>query len=124
MVKITAGNVSDACQPYRGWLLGHFVDPKSPLHTRDLEIKWGKHKEGESRGPREEDEHDPRTTLGLLISGKWLLRFPTQGKEFVLENEGDYLLWQPNTPHRALALEDSFVLPIRWPSAPQPNPKI
>ncbi|MEU6133818.1 hypothetical protein [Nocardioides sp. NPDC047086] len=44
------GNAYDDGAERRGWLIGHFIDSEdSPLHSTDVEIKWGTHQAGEER---------------------------------------------------------------------------
>lgn len=46
------GNAYDDGAERRGWLIGHFIDPEtSPLHSTDVEIKWGD-SPGEGGTPR------------------------------------------------------------------------
>jgi hypothetical protein len=64
-----AGNAAVDGDPYRGWLLGHFIDPNDGMRkTEALEIKWGVHPAGQQRADWNTDE--PRTTLLLMIRGK------------------------------------------------------
>jgi hypothetical protein len=45
------GNAAADGDQYRGWLLGHFIDPAAHgiRHTGDLEVKWGIHPAGQTR---------------------------------------------------------------------------
>lgn len=56
------------------------------------------------------------TTLCMLIRGRFRLHLSTG--EYLLTNEGDYLMWGPGIGHLWHAEDDSIVLPIRWPSRP------
>ncbi|MBW5485204.1 signal peptidase I [Streptomyces bambusae] len=98
----------------RGWLLGHFKDPEDPRHSKDVEIKWGVHPRGERRAQwvRGED----RTALLVLISGRFRMEFP--GRDVVLAEQGDYVVWGRGVDHSWEAEEDAVVLTVRWPSVP------
>ncbi|WP_415952920.1 signal peptidase I [Streptomyces sp. KLOTTS4A1] len=98
----------------RGWLLGHFKEPGDPRHCADLEIKWGVHPKGEGRAAWAVGE--VRTALLVLISGRFRLEFP--GRDIVLEEQGDYVMWGKGVDHSWYAEEDAVVLTVRWPSVP------
>lgn len=121
-----AGNAAEDSADYRGWLIGHFVDASSGAlrKTDDLEVKWGVHPAGEKRAAW--TEHEERSTLVILISGKFRLDLsatsagdPQPGwsmTSVTLERQGDYLAWGPGTEHSWRAEEDSVVITVRWPS--------
>jgi uncharacterized cupin superfamily protein len=115
--SVVFGNAHVAGANRRGWFLGHFVDPSSDRlrSTSDLEVKWGMHTAGASR--TEWSTNESATTLAILISGRFCLRFPDQ--EVLLAREGDYAIWTPGTPHSWTAEEASTVLTVRWPSLPE-----
>ncbi|MCX5122315.1 signal peptidase I [Streptomyces sp. NBC_00347] len=98
----------------RGWLLGHFKEPGDPRHSEDVEIKWGVHPKGEERASWVRGES--RTALQVLISGRFRLEFP--GRNVVLAEQGDYVVWGRGVDHSWYAEEDSVVLTVRWPSLP------
>ncbi len=117
------GNFNEECAKYRGWVIGNFVDKASPLHAEDLELKWIK----VAKGFRKENLGPGTTakTLAILISGKYQISLLQTNQKFLLEKEGDYLLYQPTAPHRAEAFKDTLIIAIRWPSLPhdqQPQP--
>ena len=110
-----SGNVSIASKDTRGWFMGHFMPgAANPLRTEDLELKWYTHAKGETRP--EWAPGNPVKTLNVLIRGRFILLFPDQ--EVVLEKEGDFVLFGPDTPHSFRSEEESLVLTIRWPSVP------
>ncbi|MBI5149166.1 MAG: hypothetical protein HZA28_00130 [Candidatus Omnitrophica bacterium] len=96
----------------KGWILGHFFSCESPFHSTHIAIKWSKHTKGECR---EMSPKSDETTLTMLIWGKFEETFEG-GPTFVLEREGDFVLWGPGYSHTWVALEDSLMLTIRWPS--------
>jgi len=66
------GNAAADGDQYRGWLLGHFIDPDAHgiRHTGDLEVKWGLHPAGQTR-PGGWTTGETRTSLLMLVTGKW-----------------------------------------------------
>ena len=108
------GNAEDDGRERRGWILGHFIDPADGVRSsKDVEIKWGIHPEGEKRVEWTAD--DQRTTLVFYVSGRFRIDL-TEGS-FTLEREGDYLVWGPGIDHSWQALTDAVVVTVRWPSA-------
>ncbi len=79
-----------------------------------MEIKWGIHPAGEERAGWQGDES--RTTVLLLVKGRFRLELSVGS--FVLEREGDYVMWGPGIGHSWRAEEDSVVVNVRWPSSP------
>jgi len=114
-LKIKKGNFNLETVPFKGWVLGHFIDKSSPFYNVDFEIKWARHHKGEIKEARLET---PARTLSILISGKQITKFFSTDEEVVLENEGDYLFYQPNVPHVNEYPKDTLLLVIRWPSIP------
>lgn len=111
-----SGNAADESDDYRGWLVGHFVDPgRGPVRqTTNLEIKWGIHPAGQKRP--EWTESEERSTLVILVSGRF--RVDLSAGSVTLERQGDYLTWGPGIDHSWQAEEDSVVITVRWPSIP------
>lgn len=110
------GNVNDVSKDTRGWMMGHFMPGEAnPLRNRDVEVKWYTHPRGDVRS--EWAPGNPVRTLNILIRGHFILLFPEQ--EVALEKEGDFVLFGPGMPHSYRAVEESVVLTVRWPSAPQ-----
>ena len=109
------GNAAQDGDQYRGWLLGHFVEPENGgiRNSTDLEVKWGIHKAGDQR-PGGWTTGETRTSLLMLITGKWHQEM-TVGT-FDLGNPGDYIVWGPGIEHTWQAEADSTMLTIRWPS--------
>ena len=111
-----SGNAADESSDYRGWLVGHFIDPKSgPVRqTTNLEVKWGIHPAGEKRHAWTEGEE--RSTLVILVSGTFRVDLATGS--VTLARQGDYLTWGPGIEHSWQAEADSVVITVRWPSIP------
>jgi calcineurin-like phosphoesterase family protein len=105
----------------RGWFIGHFADKVDELcHTSDLEVKWGVHQKGDKRETSGVSES--ATTLTLLISGSFEVRFPKPAAPVTLTQSGDYVIYPPGVEHTWEAIDDCVVLTIRWPSvAPDPD---
>lgn len=100
----------------RGWILGHFVaDPDDVRHTRDVEVKWSEHPEGQER-PGGWVTGETRTTLLLLVTGHFNITLSTEAHELI--KPGDYAVWGPGIDHIWHAEKDSIVITVRWPSQP------
>ncbi len=111
--EVRFGNAAADGDRYRGWLLGHFVEPVGdPRRTDHVSVKWGGHPAGEARTAWAVSAE--ATTLAVLVRGRFRVTFPSA--EYLLAREGDYVLWPPGTPHRWRAEADSIVLTVRWPS--------
>ena len=119
MDKLITGNFDKERHAHKDWILGHFMNPDSPFRNEEFEIKWGKYKKGKSFEAKKVDPNDQSYTVAILIYGEELLMFPSVDREVLLENEGDYVFWQPNIPHKAVFQEDTLVITIRWPSMPK-----
>lgn len=99
-----------------GWFLGHFIPQSEGLrHSRAVEIKWGVHGAGERKAGV--GTNQTGSTLALLISGRFVLTFPGR-KDICLKNQGDYVVFGPGIAHGWVAIEDSLVITVRWPSIP------
>lgn len=115
MSSIVTGNANQEAVRYRGWLIGHFITPAAdPRATTAVEVKWGVHKAGEMKYTWAKSVE--ATTLSMLIRGRFRLSFPNH--DFVLSQEGDYLVWSPDVFHKWQAEQDSVILTVRWPSWP------
>lgn len=113
MTAIQTGNAELDSTDMRGWLMGSFIEEKFGLrHSDAVEIKWGAQKAGNAREEWVTDE--TRTSIGILISGKFVMQFPDQ--ELTFEKPGDYVIWGPGTDHKWYAPVDCVWLTIRWPS--------
>ncbi|MGH7867211.1 MAG: signal peptidase I [Candidatus Dormibacteraceae bacterium] len=111
MAAIHSGNAVDDGSPYRGWVVGNFIDSEQGIrHTSDVSIKWGIHPAGWVREKWMTGE--TRTTFSMLISGRFRIQL-SEG-DFLLTKPGDYLMWGPGVDHIAQAEEDSVVLTVRW----------
>jgi quercetin dioxygenase-like cupin family protein len=110
------GNAADESSDYRGWLVGHFIDPShgTVRKTNNLEVKWGIHPAGQQRA--EWTTGEDRSTLVILVSGKF--RVDLSVSSVTLAQQGDYLTWGPGIEHSWQAENDSVVITVRWPSIP------
>lgn len=113
--ELLTGNFNKTASEHRGWVIGNFMDKQSPFCTKNFEVKWGKHKKGESKGTVTQTNAD---SLAILVYGKHAIKFPSLRKEIVLEKEGDYLFFPRGVDHTWETLEDTLMLTIRWPSIP------
>src|SRR3954447_17429458 len=86
------GNAGVEGDAHRGWFVGHFIPEAERLRHEDgVEVKWGVHPAGEERPSWVVNA--VATTLSLLVRGRFRLYFPTT--EYLLQQEGDYVLWSP-----------------------------
>ena len=113
--RVVVGKAEVDAEPFRGWLVGHFVPPElGPRSTAAVEVKWGMHRLGETRP--EWGASPVATSLSLLVRGAIRLYF-ANGEEALLESPGDYALWPPDVSHRwRIERDDTVVLTVRWPS--------
>ena len=113
-MSIAAGNAFEDGGPYRGWIVGNFIEPADDVrNSSDVEIKWGVHKAGEERA--EWTTGETRTSIMFLISGHFVQKLPD--REVDLAMPGDYVMWGPGVVHAWEALEDSTMLTVRWVSS-------
>jgi hypothetical protein len=112
--NVYVGNATIDAAGDRGWLLGHFKPVADIRHSDDVEIKWGVHTPGDRRARWATGEK--RTALLVLISGRFRVELP--GRDVVLAERGDYVVWGPGVDHSWCAEEESVVLTVRWPSIP------
>jgi mannose-6-phosphate isomerase-like protein (cupin superfamily) len=110
------GNAAAASKDTRCWFLGHFMPgADNPLRSSAVELKWYTHAKGETRA--DWAPGNPVRTLNILVRGRFVLVFPD--REVVLAQEGDFVLFGPGVAHTFRSEEESLVLTVRWPSAPQ-----
>jgi mannose-6-phosphate isomerase-like protein (cupin superfamily) len=109
--QIQTGNAAIDTNDTRGWLIGDFIKKKFGLrHTDNLEIKWGVMKTGEARA--EWATSETRTSIGILISGSFIMEFRDQTLQF--DTPGDYVMWGPGVDHSWRAPTDAVWLTVRW----------
>ncbi len=107
---------------FRGWMMGAFHPPESPLHDPHQEVKFDSVRKGVCR-PRNEASADSKNrTLQILVEGHIRTTFPATAErgEYVAELSapGHYALWESGVLHFWEALTDSVVITIRWPAQP------
>jgi hypothetical protein len=106
------GNAGVDGAEHQGRLVGAFLDPADIRMTAAMELNWAVHAAGERRESWFEKER--RTTLVLLISGRFQIELPVGNA--VLSEQGDYAIWGPGLGHAWRAEEDSVVLTVTWPA--------
>lgn len=109
---VETGNANEAGAARGGWILGHFLPEGSPLHSRDVEVKWARHRAGERRP--QWAEASGGSTISILVRGRFVVEF--EGREAVLEREGDYALWDGTERHTWRCDADATIVTVRWPS--------
>jgi hypothetical protein len=113
MTNIQIGNAELDSLDTRGWLIGSFIEEQFGLrHSDDIELKWGILKAGDAR--TEWVTGETRTTIGILVSGKFTMEFRDQSVTF--DKLGDYVMWGSGTDHKWKSPTDTVWLTIRWPS--------
>lgn len=116
MPSFHAGNASLDGLNRKGWFVGHFIDDDALRKSDDVEVKWAFHPRGESNDKFVANR--TATTMSILIRGRFKISFRTDSDadDVLLEKEGDYALWPPMVEHDWVAVEDSVILSVRWPS--------
>lgn len=112
---IKSGSINGLGEKYKGWFIGHFVDAKTPFSIKDFEVKWINHKKGEVKKNLNPSKNEQKT-LGILIEGSFKMTFTESNETFILDEQGQYIYFKPNSSHLLTALSDTTVLIIRWPS--------
>src|SRR5437016_12834120 len=130
------GNIAEPSaekDQYNQWSFGDFVtwsggaeklsksDARKcfgPRYSEGVEVKWSHHKAGEQR-PNGWANPGTGFTLGILISGAFLVQFRSPGSEQIhqvrLEKRGDYVVWRSALfDHTWQALKESDFLTVRW----------
>jgi hypothetical protein len=97
------------------------VDPKVEGHRWSLVgVKYFHHRRGDPKGDRRPPDTDtPARSLTMLVShGRWLQRLWREGAEetltVILEEPGDFIVWEPALWHSWYPLTDATMLTIRW----------
>ena len=111
------GNLYTKPEVKQHWVIGHFIDPSTPFYEKNFSLKWSKLKKGESR--TEPAFTAEAKTFDILVYGKHRVNFPDLNKSVLLNKEGDYVYFAPGVAHTWESLEDSLIVSLRWPSAPE-----
>ena len=110
---ISIGNAVLTGQNHGGWFVGPFLSNEANIrHTDAVEVKWGLHMAGDVRTDVNDDAG--MHSLAILITGTFVIEFPTLGEEVMLSHTGDYVLYGPGVAHRWRAIDASTVLTVRW----------
>ncbi|WP_131739295.1 signal peptidase I [Actinomadura roseirufa] len=112
--SVYVGKAAPDAASDRGWLLGHFKPEGDLRNSAEVEIKWGVHPKGDTRARW--TRGDQRTALLILVSGRFRMEFP--GRDVVLAEQGDYVVWGRGVDHSWHAEEESVTITVRWPSIP------
>lgn len=118
MEKIITGNLDQQVSSHpetKGWFLGSFMTKYPEFLSDDVELKWARHSQGDIKPGL----HATSTTktFVILITGRFVIRFPELNQEITLTQLGDFVFYDASqTSHEAEALEDSLLLVVRYPS--------
>ncbi len=111
--NISTGNAALTGRSHGGWFVGSFLSNEAGIrHTDAVEMKWGLHMAGDVR--TDVNDRAGMHSLAILVTGVFIIEFPTLGEEVMLSNTGDYVLYGPDIAHSWRAIEASTVLTIRW----------
>jgi hypothetical protein len=117
---IKRGNISEISKSYKDWFLGGFVGEHefNTSNSKNFEIKWSKRNSGDFHPLKENIVSDPTcNSMAICVYGKFKYSFLDSGGEYqdyILENEGDFVMWNPDINHTVSVLEDALVLTVRW----------
>jgi hypothetical protein len=125
-MEISAGNAGVDGRDFGGWFVGDLLrwskTSGSPVdfgcrQSTAVEIKWGVHRRGESRGSWA--KCSGKKTLSVLVSGRFRLQFRSPNaaqslQEQCLEHSGDYAVWGTDVEHTWIVEEDAVVFTVRW----------
>jgi len=118
MGKLITGNLDErvALHPEtRGWFLGCFMSKYPDFLSNEVEMKWDKFKKGFKKSGL--FTKTATKTFTILISGKFIIKYPKFNQEAVLSKQGDFVFYDASqTDHESEALEDSLLFTIRYPS--------
>jgi hypothetical protein len=94
-----------------------FIEQNSFFHSNNFEVKWAVHKKGDiKKGALAQHESK---TLVILLKGTFRIDF-SDTTSALLKNEGDYVAYDAGqVNHTGVALAESRLIVIRWPSKPQ-----
>ena len=113
---VRCGNAFADGARHHGWFIGRFLEiPHDLRSSHAIEVKWSTHLAGTQK--QFWGMSEVSTTLCVLIKSSVSLQFP--GGECLLSQEGDYAIWPAGVPHRWAVVQESLVLTVRWPSAPE-----
>lgn len=109
----SVGNATVTSQS--GWFVGPFLVDLGIRHTDRVQIKWGVHQAGDRRDKISDGAGF--YSAAVLVTGSFILEFPSHGRAVRLNRPGDYVLYGPEHEHSWQAVTDSTMLTVRWPAA-------
>lgn len=90
------------------WFAGHFIKEDSLRRTELFGCKWGVHQPAE--GEQFKTAEKGLLTMSVLIKGSmkyWMRVTGTENwTEKILDQQGDFIIWNEGIDHKYLALED------------------
>lgn len=109
--EMEVGNLDQVNNKYpqrKDWVVGNFIKESQLRKTDNCEVKWSRFPKGMTKSSPASDNK----TFTILISGRWLMKFEN-GKEIILENPGDYVIYE-NQSHDVESLAESHLINFRW----------
>ncbi len=92
------------------WVLWRWANKNSLSYTKHFACKIAQHKKWEKR---EIPKANPSTnTMSVLLSGKMKQFYPELWKEVLLDQYGDYVVYQPWVLHTREVLEDCVMVTV------------
>ncbi|MGC5022474.1 signal peptidase I [Micromonospora sp. DT47] len=112
-IDLAVGNAAEAGRA--GWFVGPFLPDGTGIRRTDrVELKWGVHRAGERR--EEVSDCAGFGSAAVLVTGSFVMEFPTKSRHVLLSRTGDYVIYGPGVSHSWHALTGSTVLTVRWPA--------
>ena len=100
-----------------GWIVGHFMPPRDPRHTKQVEVRYARLSKGTAKKSFGSPVHS--TTFWLMLAGRlrnsYLFPGASKAKDITC-SKGEYAVIAPDASHCWEVEEDCEVLAVRWPS--------
>jgi hypothetical protein len=115
-MKASKGNFNITAEKIGPWVMGlGNLNPAidSNLRNDHFGLKWSKVKKGTKKEVA--TANSGSKTIGILIYGKFEIRFSETNESIILDKEGDYVFLPEDCKHTYNFFEDSFVISLRWP---------
>ncbi|MEH6445593.1 MAG: hypothetical protein V7784_16990 [Oceanospirillaceae bacterium] len=133
-MDVEYGNVNKLDTQSTGWFIGfsdwtkciitddsglRFVPSEAQL--KGLCVKWMQHHKGDPRGYNKPVSIGRTVSILVSDTGGFRLEFCMEKnfqidekKSYLLQNQGDFVIWGSQLYHQAIVEKDSTILTIRW----------